>query len=190
MSILADHEIEELCAYDRPMISPFVPEQVREVHGWQKIVSYGLSSFGYDARLGRQFKQPKVENSPLDPHRPVGMEPVPIIEGRKCLDIPPHGFLLGHTVETFQMPDDVMAICMGKSTYARLGLIVNVTPLEPGWRGQVTLELSNTTPRWLTVYPDQGICQFVFFRGARPRVTYADRGGKYQDQTGVTLARV
>jgi len=106
------------------------------------------------------------------------------------IDVEPHGFLLARTLEYFRVPDDVFALCFAKSTYARCGLVLGVTPLEPGWEGHVTLELSNTTHLPITIYPEEGICQFVFFKGERPAVTYGDRGGKYQGQTGVTLAKV
>lgn len=164
-------------------------------------ISYGLSSFGYDARLAMdvQIVDGLSEAATIDPKNPSSLRSaltVPRIEWhdgstKGALIIPPHGFALGHTVETFSIPRDVLVICLGKSTYARCGLIVNVTPLEPGWSGQVTLELHNTTPYPIAVYPGEGICQFLFLRGAKePATSYADRGGKYQGQRGVTLPRM
>lgn len=168
------------------MIDNYAEKQIREIDG-ERIISWGLSSFGYDARLASEFVFPT--GGVLDPKHPTGAN----WDSRTVDDeivIPPHGFVLARTVERFRMPDDVMAICVGKSTYARNGLIVNVTPLEPGWEGSVTLELSNTTDLPSVVYVGEGICQFVFYRGERPSVTYSDRGGKYMNQSGVTLARV
>ena len=187
MTVLNDKQILELCR-NRGLIDQYHPFQVRD-NGEKKVVSWGVSSFGYDARLANEFMFPT--GGVLDPKRPgeanwdkrtVGYDDE--------VTIPPHGFVLARTVERFKMPDDVMAICVGKSTYARNGLIVNVTPLEPGWEGHVTLELSNTTDLPSVVYVGEGICQFVFYRGERPSVTYSDRNGKYMNQVGVTLARV
>lgn len=161
-------------------------------------ISYGLSSFGYDIRLGGKFRifsnakcPPYIDaknfNSEIafEENREYCVEDL----GRPVL-IPGNGFVLAESFETFNMPEDVFAICVGKSTYARVGLIVNVTPLEPGWEGRLTIELSNTTNMPLAVYPFEGIAQLIFFKGARPEVTYADRKGKYQNQTGLTYSRV
>jgi dCTP deaminase len=187
MTILNDKQIAELDGDPFPMIEPFERQQVRAING-EPLISYGLSSNGYDARLAGDFKFPT--GGVLDPKHPKGTD-WHTVEGHSgCLVIPAHGFVLARTVEYFRIPDDVFVICLGKSTYARNGLIVNVTPLEPGWEGHVTLELSNTTNLPSVVYVGEGICQFVFFRGERPAVSYGDRNGKYQNQVGVTLARV
>lgn len=187
MTVLNDKQIDDLAMGG--MFDSFYDHQVRE-HDGQKIISYGLSSFGYDARLADEFFT-VVDAFVIDPKRSA---PSFAKDPARCDDgaylVPANDMVLARTVERFKMPDDVMAICVGKSTYARCGLVVNVTPLEPGWEGHVTLELSNTTSQPIVVYPNEGIAQFVFFRGERPATTYADRGGKYQGQTGVTLARV
>lgn len=185
MTILNDKQILELC--DNGMIAPFDANQVRFIPDGAPVISYGLSSFGYDARLAGEFKQPCF--GMLDPKHPEITVWEKLTLDDKII-IPPHGFVLARTVEYFKIPDDVFVICLGKSTYARNGLIVNVTPLEPGWEGFVTLELSNTTNLPSVVYVGEGICQFVFFRGERPATTYGDRNGKYQGQRNVTLARV
>lgn len=189
MSILCDKEIEEL-AQKHEMITPFWSEQIRELNG-KRLVSFGLSSFGYDARLDVSFTSADFGDvDTIDPKHPRART-WSEHHHRDAFALPPHGFILGSTIERFKMPDDVVAICLGKSTYARCGLIVNVTPLEPGWEGHVTLELSNTTNRHVVIYPGEGIAQFMFFRGERPRVTYADRRGKYQgQQQGPQIARV
>ena len=186
MTILNDREIAQLAIVD-DMIAPFVGSQRRVSRSGRPVISFGASSFGYDARLAPEFRRPL--SGVIDPKNPESCLWDDMI-AEWPINIEPHDFLLARTVEYFRIPDDVMAICIGKSTYARCGLIVNVTPLEPGWEGHVTLELSNTTHLPITIYPDEGICQFVFFRGERPAVTYGDRGGKYQGQTGVTLAKV
>jgi dCTP deaminase len=184
--ILTDSQIKEL-VQTHEMISPFFKGQIAK-----DVISYGLSSFGYDARLDNKFKF-----FPDHPVKEIVIDPKNFDE-RACLDIettsliiPPNSFALGRTIELFKMPRDVVALCVGKSTYARCGLIVNVTPLEPGWKGHVTLELTNSTPQPIKVYANEGICQFMFFKGARwPDITYADRHGKYQDQTEITLPRI
>lgn len=193
MTVLNDKQILELMRSPdgraAGMIDNYAEKQVREIDG-ERIISWGLSSFGYDARLAGEFMWPDAgELDPKHPRRTSWVHST----SESGLVIKPHGFVLARTVERFKMPDDVMAICVGKSTYARNGLIVNVTPLEPGWEGHVTLELSNTTDLPSVVYVGEGICQFVFFRGERPSVTYATREGgpgKYQGQQSVTLARV
>ena len=190
--ILNDHQIRELCLDAEPqlpLVAPFEGGLVSQAGG-QRIISYGLSSFGYDARLDRTFKiatnvSPLTVVDPKVEHSAAYIEQ----EGDEVL-IPPHGFVLAQTLEYFHMPDDVIAICLGKSTYARTGIIVNVTPLEPGWHGHVTLEISNTNSLPARVYADEGICQFLFFKGERPATTYLDRGGKYIGQTEITLPRV
>jgi dCTP deaminase len=184
MSIMPDHWIRKM-AQDHAMISPFVERQKRE-----GCISYGLSSFGYDARVADDFKIfTNIDNAIVDPKNFADSSFV----NRKtdvCV-IPPNSFALARTVEYFKIPRDILVICLGKSTYARCGLIVNVTPLEPEWEGHVTLEISNTTPLPAKVYANEGLCQFLFLQGASaPEVSYKDRGGKYMGQTGVTLPKL
>jgi dCTP deaminase len=159
-------------------------------NGSGKVISYGLSSYGYDVRLANKFKIfTNIKNALIDP---LEMSDDCYIdhEGDHCI-IPPNSYILGHTVETFDIPRDVMVICVGKSTYARCAAIVNVTPIEPGFKGQVVIEISNASPLPLKVYAGQGIAQFMFLQGGEPcQVSYADRRGKYQGQTGVTTARL
>lgn len=156
------------------------------------MISYGLTSYGYDARVGRKFKvcRDRNRNETLQIIDPKNMDAEHVmydVEGDDCL-IPPHGFALAETVEHFEIPVDVLAVCLGKSTYARCGIIVNVTPLEPGWRGRVTVEISNTTYCPVKIYAGEGIMQVVFLRGEDVcRTSYAAKGGKYQDQKGLTL---
>lgn len=182
--ILPDHEIRRL-AQEKGMIKPFIEKQKRD-----GVISYGLSSFGYDARAAREFKIfTNVDNAIVDPkdfsHQSFVDRTVDI-----CI-IPPNSFALTHTVEYFRIPEDVLVVCLGKSTYARCGLIVNVTPLEPGWEGHVTLEISNTTPLPARVYANEGIAQFLFFKGSSAcETSYADRKGKYMGQRGVTLPKL
>jgi len=184
MSVLSDKFIRKL-AIEKDMISPFEDKQV----GGGKI-SYGLSSFGYDARVSEEFKIfTNVNSEIVDPKnfKPTNFvtKNVPV-----CV-IPPNSFALARTVEHFKIPKDILVICLGKSTYARCGIIVNVTPLEPGWEGHVTLEFSNTTPLPAKIYANEGVAQFIFLKGNEtPEVTYADRNGKYMGQTGVTLPKV
>ncbi|MEK7801531.1 MAG: dCTP deaminase [Pseudomonadota bacterium] len=186
--IMPDHWIREQ-ALNHGMIDPFVEKQNREVNG-EKIISYGLSSFGYDARCSNEFMIfTNVNNAIVDPKN---FSDQSFVERTSdvCV-IPPNSFVLTRTVEYFRIPKDVLVVCLGKSTYARCGLIVNVTPLEPGWEGHVTLELSNTTPLPAKVYANEGIAQFLFFKGSSPcEVSYADRAGKYMSQRGVTLPRI
>ena len=167
------------------MIEPFVEKQRGE-----GVISYGLSSYGYDARLSDEFMIfTNVDNAIVDPKN---FSKQSFVERKTdiCV-IPPNSFALARTVEYFRIPKDVLVVCLGKSTYARCGLIVNVTPLEPGWEGQVTLEISNTTPLPAKVYAHEGIAQFLFYKGDSPcEVTYADRAGKYMGQRGVTLPRL
>lgn len=184
MSLMPDTWIREM-AQTRGMIEPFVETQTRE-----GVISYGLSSYGYDARLAREFRIfTNVDNALVDPKKFDNTSFV-AREADSCV-IPPNSFALARTVEYFRVPRDVLVICLGKSTYARCGLIVNVTPLEPEWEGHVTLEISNTTPLPARVYADEGICQFLFLQGTSgPETSYADRKGKYMRQTGVTLPRL
>jgi dCTP deaminase len=182
--ILPDHEIRRL-ALEAGMIEPFVEKQTRD-----GVISYGLSSYGYDSRCSDDFKIfTNVDNALVDPKN---FSEHSFVDRKSdvCV-IPPNSFVLTHTVEYFRIPKDVLVICLGKSTYARCGLIVNVTPLEPGWEGHVTLEISNTTPLPARVYANEGVAQFLFFKGSSPcEVSYADRQGKYMGQRGVTLPKL
>lgn len=182
--ILADHQIREL-AKNHGMIDPFVEKQ-----NHSGVISYGLSSYGYDARCSNEFKIfTNVDNAIVDP-KSFSEKSFVDRETDVCI-IPPNSFVLTRSVEYFRIPKDVLVICLGKSTYARCGLIVNVTPLEPGWEGHVTLEISNTTPLPARVYANEGVAQFLFFKGSAPcEVSYADRAGKYMGQKGVTLPRM
>lgn len=220
MSVLSDKTIEALCTppfhYDhiverylhgegmesvkvdpgrsidnngKPMIEPFVPHQISK-EGDQKILSYGTSSYGYDVRLDRNFKIfSNAKNALLDPLNPTDDCYIDH-EGDYCI-IPPNSYILGHTIERFDIPRNVMTVAVGKSTLARLGGIVNVTPIEPGFRGTVVVEIANCTTLPLKVYANQGIAQFMFFIGDQPcKTSYADKQGKYQNQSGLTTARL
>ena len=184
MAIKSDRWIEKMST-NNGMIDPFESNQLQ-----MGKISYGLSSYGYDARVSEEFKIfTNVNSEIIDPKN---FKPTNFItkNGSECI-IPPNSFVLARTVEYFKIPNDVLVICLGKSTYARCGIIVNVTPLEPGWEGHVTLEFSNTTPLPAKIYANEGVAQFVFLRGDEaPQVTYADRNGKYQGQKGVTLPKV
>ena len=188
--ILTDEEIRSLCLPSegkRAMIEPYVPELVREVDG-RKVVSYGQSSMGYDIRAGREWyiaAEGWVEKSGvLDPKGyDRSLMKRFLSPNGEPIHLPPYSFAMTHSVERFVMPDNVIGIATGKSSYARSGLIVNITPLEPGWEGYLTIEVINPTPYPIRVYPDEGIAQIIFFRsGSRPRTTYRDRNGKYQGQ--------
>ncbi len=172
-------------AADHGMIEPFVESQRSD-----GVISYGLSSYGYDARVAEDFRLfTNVDSAIVDPKQFSDKSFVKR-EVAVCI-VPPNSFVLARTVEYFRIPRDVLVICLGKSTYARCGIIVNVTPLEPEWEGHVTLEISNTTPLPAKIYANEGACQFLFFRGASPpEVSYADRGGKYMRQRGVTLPKL
>jgi len=189
MGVLADSQIRELIR-----VEPFEENVKRPGR-----ISYGLSSYGYDVRVGTRFKifTPTPRSGGIavvDPKKftdDLFVEVDTAQTGADHVVIPPNSFALCETVEHITVPRDVLVICVGKSTYARCGLIVNVTPLEPEWRGKVTLEISNTTPLPARVYANEGIAQFVFFRGERVcEKSYADKGGKYQDQGGLTLPKV
>ena len=184
MVIMPDRWIREM-ARTRGMIEPFVDRQTRD-----GVISYGLSSYGYDARVAPEFRIfTNVDNALVDPKH-FNEQSFVERSGESCV-IPPNSFALARTVEYFRIPRDILVICLGKSTYARCGMIVNVTPLEPEWEGHVTLEISNTTPLPARVYANEGLCQFLFLRGSEePEVSYADRKGKYMRQTGVTLPRL
>jgi len=172
------------------MIEPFEAGQVRTNADGQRIVSYGTSSYGYDVRCAREFKIFTNVNSAVVDPKNFDSQSFVDFEGDVCI-IPPNSFALARTVEYFRIPPNVLAVCLGKSTYARCGIIVNVTPLEPEWEGHVTLEFSNTTPLPAKIYANEGVAQLLFFEGSEhPATTYAMRSGKYQGQTGVTLPRL
>ena len=184
MTILSDKWIKKM-SNNHNMISPFEEKQIRG-----NKISFGLSSFGYDARVSNEFKVfTNVNSEVVDPKNFKNSNFI-TRNGNECV-IPPNSFALASTMEYFKIPDDVMVICLGKSTYARCGIIVNVTPLEPGWEGYVTLEFSNTTPLPAKIYANEGVAQFIFLKGnEKPNITYADRNGKYMKQKGVTLPKV
>lgn len=173
----------------KPMIHPFSRDQIRTGEDGGKAISHGLSSFGYDVRCGMEFEVfTNVNGGTVDPKN-FDKKMLHRVEGTECI-IPPNSFALARTVEWFKIPRDVLVICLGKSTYARCGIIVNVTPLEPEWEGQVTLEFSNTTTLPAKIYANEGVAQMLFLQGNEPcRVSYKDRDGKYQGQSGVTLPR-
>ncbi len=183
MSILPDHWIRAQA--QKGMIEPFVEHQERK-----GVVSYGVSSYGYDARVSREFKIfTNVDNAIVDP-KEFSEQSFVNRETDVCI-IPPNSFVLGRTVEYFRIPKDVLVICLGKSTYARCGIIVNVTPLEPEWEGHVTLEFSNTTPLPAKIYANEGACQFLFLKAdSLCETSYKDRHGKYMGQKGVTLPKL
>jgi dCTP deaminase len=186
MSIKSDKWIRRMAA--QGMIEPFEPGQVRNVDG-RKIVSYGTSSYGYDVRVARDFKIFTNINSTIVDPKAFDAASFVDFSGDVCI-IPPNSFALGHTVEHFRIPRNVLTICLGKSTYARCGIIVNVTPLEPEWEGHVTLEFSNTTPLPARIYAGEGCAQVIFIESDEIcETSYKDRGGKYQGQRGVTLPR-
>jgi dCTP deaminase len=168
------------------MIEPFVEKLVREIDG-RPVISYGVSSYGYDVRVSDEFRVfTNVYGSVVDPKQ-FDSKGLVEVNGPVCL-IPPNSFALAVSVETFRIPENVLTICVGKSTYARCGIIVNVTPFEPGWQGRAVLEISNTTPLPARVYAGEGIAQVLFFESdTRCETSYASRGGKYQNQTEITL---
>lgn len=187
MAIMSDKWIKEK-ALKHSMITPFTATQVKEVDQ-NRIISYGVSSYGYDARVSNEFKIFTNINTAIVDPKNFDSQSLVDRESDVCI-IPPNSFALARTVEYFKIPKDVLVICVGKSTYARCGIIVNVTPLEPGWEGHVTLEFSNTTPLPAKIYAGEGACQFLFFKGNEPcEVSYDDRGGKYMKQKGVTLPK-
>ncbi len=187
MTIKADSWIRRM-ALEHGMIEPFEPGQVRQ-NGGEKLISYGTSSYGYDVRCTNHFKVfTNIHSATVDPKN-FDENSFVDIEGEHCI-IPPNSFALASTVEYFRIPSNVLTICLGKSTYARCGIIVNVTPLEPAWEGHVTLEFSNTTNLPAKIYANEGVAQMLFFESDEQcEVTYKDRGGKYQGQTGVTLPK-
>ena len=193
MSILSDRQIIEKCStisISKPMIHPFSHLQNKVNAAGKKIISWGTSSFGYDVRLADVYKIfTNVDSTHIDP---LAMNDSCYVDrqGDHCI-IPPNSYMLGHTIEVFNIPVDVMVIVLGKSTYARAGAIVNCTPIEAGFSGQVVIEISNATPLPMKVYANMGIAQFLFFQGSEACLTnYRDRAGKYQDQRGITTARV
>lgn len=181
MTVLADHQIQALCTGERPLIHPFNSEQVRISQKGDRIVSYGLSSYGYDLRVGNKFKIfTNVNNSIIDPKNFSDKSFVDF-EGDVCI-IPPNSFVLASSAERISMPDNMVGIVLGKSTYARCGISCLATPLEPGWEGYVTLEFANTTPLPAMLYAGEGSCQVLFFEGSPCNTSYAARSGKYQNQ--------
>lgn len=183
MSIMSDIWIRE--AASKGMIEPFVEKQKRD-----GMISYGLSSYGYDARVADEFKIfTNVDSAIVDPK---DFSPHSFVDRQTdvCI-VPPNSFALARTVEYFRVPRDMLVICLGKSTYARCGIIVNVTPLEPEWEGHVTIEISNTTPLPAKIYANEGIAQFLFYKGDQAcETSYADKAGKYMKQVGVTLPKL
>ena len=187
MSIKSDRWIRRM-AVEHGMISPFEPDQVRDVND-QRIISYGTSSYGYDIRCSTEFKIFTNINSAIVDPKSFDESSFVNFTGDVCI-IPPNSFALARTVEYFRIPRNVLTICLGKSTYARCGIIVNVTPFEPEWEGYVTLEFSNTTTLPAKIYANEGVAQVVFFESDEVcEISYKDRNGKYQGQTGVTLPK-
>ncbi len=188
MSIKADSWIRKM-ALEKGMISPFIDRQVKSAESG-KVVSYGVSSYGYDLRVANEFKIfTNVYNSIVDPKNFTDDAFIQR-DGDVCI-VPPNSFALARSVEYFKIPRNVLTICLGKSTYARCGIIVNVTPFEPEWEGYVTIEISNTTPLPAKIYANEGIAQVLFFESdERCDVSYADRNGKYMKQVGITLPQM
>lgn len=184
MGIKSDTWIRRM-AQEHEMISPFVEKQVSK-----GIISYGLSSYGYDLRVSNKFKIfTNINHTVVDPKH-FDADSFIDFEGDVCT-VPPNSFALASSVEYFKIPDNVITVCLGKSTYARCGIIVNVTPFEPGWEGYVTLEISNTTPLPCRIYANEGLCQVLFFEGDEPcETTYKSRSGKYQSQVGIVLPKI
>lgn len=184
--ILSDKSIIDLVK-NHKIIEPFEQKQVRYDSNSEKIISYGLSSYGYDARVAEEFKIfTNIDSAVVDPKNFVDQSFVN--RQTQVCTIPPNSFALARTVEYFRIPRDILVICVGKSTYARCGIIVNVTPLEPEWEGHVTLEFSNTTPLPAKIYANEGACQFIFLKGDKDCLaSYRDKAGKYMNQKGVTL---
>ena len=184
MGLLSDHQIRTLATQSQ-MIHPFVECQKRD-----QLISYGLSSYGYDVRVSNEFKIfTNIDSATVDPKQ-FSQNGIVDRTTDICV-IPPNSFVLARTVEYFKIPRNILVICVGKSTYARCGIIVNVTPLEPEWEGHVTLEFSNTTPLPAKIYANEGACQFLFMEASSVcEVSYADRSGKYMKQQGVTLPKI
>jgi dCTP deaminase len=196
MGLKNDAWIRTQCeGFPEPMISPFVPSLRRDVvnlttGGLDKIISYGLTSYGYDLRVAGEYMIfTNVNNVVVDP-KAFDEKAFVKHEGDYCI-IPPNSFALARSVEYLRIPRNVMALCLGKSSYARCGIVCNFTPFEPGWEGHVTIEISNTTPLPAKIYSEEGIAQVMFFEGDDPpEISYADRKGKYQGQRGITPPRV
>ena len=187
MTIKSDRWINEM-AEKHGMIEPFEPKQMRYV-GNQQIISYGTSSYGYDVRCANEFKIFTNINSAIVDPKNFSEHSFVDVHSEVCI-IPPNSFALARTVEYFRIPRNVLTICLGKSTYARCGIIVNVTPLEPEWEGHVTLEFSNTTPLPAKIYANEGVAQMLFLMSDEAcQISYKDRWGKYQGQRGVTLPK-
>jgi dCTP deaminase len=187
MSIKADHWIRRMAEQER-MIMPFEPSQIRELDG-DRVISFGTSSYGYDIRCADEFKIFTNINSAIVDPKNFDASSFVDLKADVCM-IPPNSFALARTVEYLRIPRNVLVICLGKSTYARCGIIVNVTPLEPEWEGHVTLEFSNTTPLPAKIYANEGVAQILFFESDEVcDSSYKDRGGKYQGQKGVTLPK-
>jgi dCTP deaminase len=184
MTIRSDRWIRKM-SQEHGMIEPFEAAQARD-----GVISYGVSSFGYDVRVADEYKVfTDVYSVVVDP-KEFDARSFVDVKAEYCI-IPPRSFALARTLEYFRIPNDVLVICVGKSTYARCGIIVNVTPLEPEWCGHLTLEISNTTPLPAKIYSNEGLAQLLFFKGEEvPEMTYATKKGKYQDQRGVTLPRL
>ncbi len=184
MGLKPDHWIRKM-ALEQGMIEPFVEKQMRE-----GVISYGVSSYGYDMRVADEFRIfTNVYSTVVDPKNFSGQSMVEF-KGDACI-VPPNSFALARSVEYFRIPRSVLCVCLGKSTYARAGIIINVTPFEPQWEGYVTLEISNTTPLPAKIYANEGIAQVIFFEADEEcEISYADRQGKYQRQTGVTPPRL
>ena len=187
MTIKSDRWIKRM-AVEEQLITPFVEDQVRAVDG-QRVISYGTSSYGYDVRCADEFKVfTNLHSTTVDP-KAFDSRSFVDVRGKECV-IPPNSFALASTVEYFKIPRDVLTLCVGKSTYARCGIIVNVTPLEPEWEGHVTLEFSNTTNLPAKIYAFEGVAQLLFFQSDEScEVSYKAKDGKYQGQTGVTLPK-
>jgi dCTP deaminase len=184
MAIKSDRWIRRM-ALEHDMISPFNDRQVRD-----GVISYGLSSYGYDLRVADEFKIFTNVNSAIVDPKNFDQRSFIDVKGSSVL-IPPNSFALARSVEYFKIPRDVLTICVGKSTYARCGIIVNVTPFEPEWEGFVTLEISNSTPLPAKIYSNEGLCQILFFQGDEPPdVSYKDKAGKYQRQAGIVLPKL
>ena len=188
MTIKSDKWIKRMVS-EEGMIDPFEPRQVRK-NGEKRLISYGTSSYGYDVRCSNEFKIfTNINSATVDPKHFDETSFVNLVND-ECV-IPPNSFALASTIEYFKIPRNVLTICLGKSTYARCGIIVNVTPFEPEWEGYVTLEISNTTPLPAKIYSNEGLCQVIFFESDEDcEVSYKDKSGKYQSQTGITLPKL
>jgi dCTP deaminase len=184
MTVKPDHWIRKMCLEHR-MIDPYEEKQVRE-----GVISFGVSSYGYDIRVADEFKIFTNVNSTVVDPKHVDARNMVDFRGDVCI-VPPNSFALARSIEYFRIPRNVITICLGKSTYARCGIITNVTPFEPEWEGFVTLEISNTTPLPAKIYSNEGIAQVLFFESDSPcETSYKDKNGKYQKQTGITLPRL